>query len=110
MQIVNAKCNPYCKIGAWSKSAGPTVVTQEELLTFFHNNKTLKSLIITDCNFFYDNRPWTPTATLMASLKYLNIHCWDRDFAKIMNCLCVPQFRTSTLSKYPSLTPGTFKW
>ena len=83
-----------CEIGAWSKSAGPAVVTHEELQTFFDNNTTLRSLIITDCDFFYDNNTWTPAAALMTHLKYLKIHRWDRGFEKMVNFLHVPQFKS----------------
>jgi len=82
-----------CEFGAWTDSAGPAVVAQEELQTFFNNNKTLKSLTITDCEFFYSDNPWVPTPALMTNLKYLDIHCWDRDFEEIVNCLHVPQFK-----------------
>jgi len=82
-----------CEIGVWSGSAGPAMIAPEELRTLFNNNKTVESLTIGECEFFYDSDPWVSTAISMTDLKYLEIHCpTDSDFEKIVKCIHVPQF------------------
>ena len=65
-----------CEIGSWSESAGPSIISTEELRTFFNNNKTLESLTITQC--LLDG---SPVATPMTDLKFLMIDCWCVDSA-----------------------------
>ena len=50
--IETAKNLDTCKIGWWAESAGPTIISQEELWTLFDNNKTVRSLSLTDCEIF----------------------------------------------------------
>jgi len=95
-----------CEIGVWSESAGPAMIGSEELPMLLRNNKTAESLIIRECEFFFDGNPWVPTATPMTNLRHLEIHCdMDADFEKIVASIRAPQFKNLTLSKYPSLTP-----
>ena len=95
-----------CEIGFWSESAGPTIIAPDELQALFYNNKTVKSLTISDFGFFADSDPWVPTAIPMTDLKCLEIHCpVDDDLEKIVNCIHAPQFEnlnTAQLSLYSS--------
>ena len=81
-----------CEFGFWSESAGPAIIAPEVLQVLFDNNKTVKSLTISECGFFADSDPWIPTTTPMADLKYLEIHCPIDYFEKIVNCIHAPQF------------------
>jgi len=84
-----------CEFGFWSKSAGPTIIAPGVLQTLFYNNKTVKSLTITECEFFAISDAWIPTAIPMKNLKYLEIHCsMDDVLQKIVNCIHAPQFRS----------------
>lgn len=81
-----------CEIGYWSKSAGPTIIDEEELRVFLDNNKTLKSLIINECEFSADLRSSTPI--LMTDLEFLKIECpMDDDLQNILHLIHVPQFK-----------------
>jgi len=81
-----------CEIGVWWGSAGPAMISPEELQTLFNNNQTVKSLIIGECEFFYDSDPWVPTATSMTDLEYLEIHCpVSSDLEKIVKCIHAPR-------------------
>ena len=82
-----------CEIGVWSGSAGPTMISPEDIRTLFTNNQTVKSLTIRECEFFHDSAPWVPTATSMTDLKYLEIHCpVGSDLEEIVKCIHAPQF------------------
>ena len=83
-----------CEIGVWSESAGPTMIGSEELQNLIDNNRTVESLTISECEFYYDSVQWVPTATSMVNLKYLEIRCnSDRDFEKIVKYIHAPQFK-----------------
>ena len=83
-----------CEIGVWSESAGPAMIGQEELPILLNNNKTVQSLIIRECEFFFDGIPWIPTTTSMTDLKHLEIHCdVDIDFERIVTSIHAPQFK-----------------
>jgi len=81
-----------CEIGYWSKSAGPTIIDEEELRVFLDNNKTLKSLIINECEFADDLQASTPIP--MTDLEFLKIECpIDDDLQRILHLIHVPQFK-----------------
>ena len=83
-----------CEIGVWLGSAGPVMIGSEEVQMLFNNNRTVKSLTIRECEFYFDTAPWVPTPIPMPDLKYLNICCnSDRDFEQIVNCIHAPQFK-----------------
>jgi len=83
-----------CEIGVWSESAGPTMIRQEEFPVLLNNNKTVKSLILRECEFFFDGGPWIPTVTPMTDLKHLEIHCdMDTNFEQIVTSIHAPQFK-----------------
>jgi len=87
-----AKGLTSCEIGYWSKSAGPTIIDEEELRVFLNNNKTLKSLIINDCEFVGNPRASTPIS--MTDLESLKIDCpGGDDLRKILHLIHVPQFK-----------------
>ena len=94
-----------CEIGCLSESAGPTIFYPDELLAFFDNNKTVKSLTINECEFLADG-PWVPAVTSMTDLKFFKIEClFDRHLEKILNFIRAPQFKdldTIHLSLPPS--------
>ena len=83
-----------CKIGHWSGSVGPTVVSQEDLQTLFSNNKTVRSLTLNELQFFTPVHPFT-TITPMTDLKFLKIHCpIHSDLEIILKSIHIPQFKS----------------
>ena len=105
----SAKHLTSCEIGYWSMSAGPTSISLRELQTLFNNNKTIKSLTITQCEPYYsDDDPGVTIATPMKDLKSLKIHRPTGDDLKtILDRIKAPQFKsldTIQLSlSYPSI-------
>lgn len=83
-----------CEIGVWSESAGPAMIRSEDLPILLDNNRAVESLIIRECEFYFDDNPWIPTVTPMTNLKHLEIHCdMDLDFEKIVTSIHAPQFK-----------------
>jgi len=89
-----AKNLASCEIGRWSGSAGPTIVSPNELQTLLNNNKTVKSLTINDCELFARGHEGTAT-TSMTDLKFLKVYCpFPGDLESILNLIRVPQFKS----------------
>ena len=90
----SAKDLTSCEIGYWSGSAGHIVIYPWELRTLFDNNKTVKSLTITNSEIF-DDEDWVPTATPMKDLEFLGIHrLEDGELDTVLNCIHAPQFKS----------------
>ena len=91
----SAKNLTSCKIGYWSGSAGHTNISLRELQTLFNNNKTVKSLTITECELFSYRNSEVLTATPMRDLKTLKIRrLVEDDLNTILNCIHAPQFKS----------------
>ena len=90
--IETAKNLVTCKIGWWAESAGPTIISQRELRTLFDNNKTVRSLSLTDCEISAPGHRLT-TITPMTDLKFLKIHCYIPSHLEIiLKSIQIPQF------------------
>ena len=83
-----------CEIGYWSKSAGPNLISHEELETLFHNNKNVRSLALNDCELLVPDQRFT-TTTPMMDLEFLKISCSiSDDLEAIFKSIHVPQFKS----------------
>jgi len=82
-----------CEIGYWSGSAGPSMISPGEFQSFFNNNQTIKSLTLSDCEYFpHSDRVATPTP--MADLKFLKLYCsFAGDLKPILKHISLPQFK-----------------
>ena len=90
---MTAKNLTSCEIGGWSESAGPAIFYPDVLQALFNNNRTVKSLMINECEFM-SYPPGVPAATPMTDLKFLRIEChYCRHFEGILSLIHAPQFR-----------------
>ena len=83
-----------CEIGYWSGSAGPSIVSPEELQRLFNNNKTVKSLTLNDCEFFPRDHQ-AVAAVPMKDLKFLKIYRpFPGDLEPLLKLIPLPQFKS----------------
>jgi len=89
-----AKGLESCEIGHWFGTAGPAIISPERFQVLFSNNKTVKSLVISDCEFFaHDFR--VTTAAPLTDLNFLRICCFmGCDLETVLNSIHIPQFRS----------------
>ena len=83
-----------CEIGDWEGSAGPNIISPENLQKFFNNNKTIKSLTLNNCGFSACNHQ-KPTAIPMRDLRFLSIYQPSSgELEPLLDLISLPQFKS----------------
>ena len=80
------------EIGTWRGFAGPSIISLDELQTFFSNNNTIESLTVNNCELFEGYQ--LPTTTPMPDLKFLKVGSpLGNHLKQILDCIHAPQFK-----------------
>ena len=82
-----------CEIAFWPRTAGPTLISKQDLQVLLSNNGTLESLTIHTCHLLGGDTDGL-TAIPMANLRYLNVNCPTSNVLQIvLHFIHTPQFK-----------------